>query len=172
MRVVVPFGRGRKLYSGLVHKIHDLRPSVRNVREVVSVLDVVPIVTKEQLDLWKVMADRLTQSWTSVPHFFLARDVDAKRFTKWHLNAQERSQTQLANDQLGDLMSERYKLEHECDEEVNALGERYRPESLTLEAIEVPCRKGDVKVNLLALLWIPYEIDANGMASPLVALPK
>ncbi len=86
--------------------------------------------------------------------------------------AQERSQTQLANDQLGDLMSERYKLEHECDEEVNALGERYRPESLTLEAIEVPCRKGDVKVNLLALLWIPYEIDANGMASPLVALPK
>ncbi|HQV53437.1 MAG: primosomal protein N' [Flavobacteriales bacterium] len=57
MRVVVPFGRGRKLYSGLVHKIHDLRPSVRNVREVVSVLDVVPIVTKEQLDLWKVMAD-------------------------------------------------------------------------------------------------------------------
>ncbi|MEZ6153472.1 MAG: ATP-binding protein [Pirellulaceae bacterium] len=85
--------------------------------------------------------------------------------------AQERSDTRLANDQLQDLMNERYKLEHECDEEVRALGERYRPESLTLEAIEVPCRKGDVKVNLLALLWIPYEVDTSGIASPLVALP-
>ena len=85
--------------------------------------------------------------------------------------AQERNQTRLATDQLEDLIVEKSDLEHECDEEVNALGERYRPESLTLEAIEVPCRKGDVKVNLLALLWIPYEVDTSGIASPLVSIP-
>ena len=45
--------------------------------------------------MWKVMADRLTQSWTTVPHFFLARDVDAKRFKKWHSNAQDRSESKL-----------------------------------------------------------------------------
>lgn len=45
--------------------------------------------------MWKVMADRLTQSWTTVPHFFLARDVDAKRFKKWHRKAQERSHIKL-----------------------------------------------------------------------------
>ena len=45
--------------------------------------------------MWKVMADRLTQSWTTVPHFFLARDVDAKRFKKWHSRGQERSQSKL-----------------------------------------------------------------------------
>jgi pyruvate dehydrogenase E2 component (dihydrolipoamide acetyltransferase) len=45
--------------------------------------------------MWKVMADRLTQSWTTVPHFFLARDVDAKRFKKWHSRAQERSASKL-----------------------------------------------------------------------------
>jgi pyruvate dehydrogenase E2 component (dihydrolipoamide acetyltransferase) len=45
--------------------------------------------------MWKVMADRLTQSWTTVPHFFLARDVDAKKFKKWHNNAQERSKVKL-----------------------------------------------------------------------------
>jgi pyruvate dehydrogenase E2 component (dihydrolipoamide acetyltransferase) len=45
--------------------------------------------------MWKVMADRLTQSWTTVPHFFLARDVDAKKFKKWHANAQEHSQIKL-----------------------------------------------------------------------------
>jgi pyruvate dehydrogenase E2 component (dihydrolipoamide acetyltransferase) len=45
--------------------------------------------------MWKVMAERLAQSWTSVPHFFLARDVDAKRFKKWYRNAQERSESKL-----------------------------------------------------------------------------
>jgi pyruvate dehydrogenase E2 component (dihydrolipoamide acetyltransferase) len=27
--------------------------------------------------IWRIMADRVTASWTSVPHFFLTRDVDA-----------------------------------------------------------------------------------------------
>lgn len=45
--------------------------------------------------MWKVMAERLTQSWTTVPHFFLARDVNAKKFKKWHSQAQERSQSKL-----------------------------------------------------------------------------
>ena len=29
----------------------------------------------------RIMAERTTQSWTTVPHFFLARDVDAAKFT-------------------------------------------------------------------------------------------
>jgi pyruvate dehydrogenase E2 component (dihydrolipoamide acetyltransferase) len=45
--------------------------------------------------MWKVMAERLTQSWTTVPHFFLAREVDAKKFRKWHKHAQDRNQTKL-----------------------------------------------------------------------------
>jgi pyruvate dehydrogenase E2 component (dihydrolipoamide acetyltransferase) len=63
-----------------------------------------PLATPAQTDeptvvpmsrMWKVMAERLTQSWTTVPHFFLAREVDAKLFRKWHSNAQERSDTKL-----------------------------------------------------------------------------
>ena len=34
MRAVVPFGRGRTMYSGLGDKIQDIRPRVRDVREV------------------------------------------------------------------------------------------------------------------------------------------
>lgn len=33
--------------------------------------------TEEPGHLWRLMADRVTASWTSVPHFFLTRDVDA-----------------------------------------------------------------------------------------------
>jgi pyruvate dehydrogenase E2 component (dihydrolipoamide acetyltransferase) len=52
--------------------------------------DVVPMSR-----MWKVMAERLTQSWTTVPHFFLARDVEAKKFKKWHSKVQSRSEVKL-----------------------------------------------------------------------------
>ncbi|MCB0770142.1 MAG: primosomal protein N' [Flavobacteriales bacterium] len=57
MRVAVPFGRGRKLYSGLVQRIHAERPPYRTIRKVLSVLDVAPVVLPEQLGLWDRMAE-------------------------------------------------------------------------------------------------------------------
>ena len=32
---------------------------------------------------WQVMAQRLTQSWTEVPHFYLSRDIDASALQPW-----------------------------------------------------------------------------------------
>ena len=57
MRVAVPFGRGRKLYGALVHRVHSDRPAYTNVREVLSLLDQEPVVTIEQLQLWERIAD-------------------------------------------------------------------------------------------------------------------
>ena len=57
MRVAVPFGRGRKLYSGLVRRVHDQHPGHRNVRAILSVLDQEPVVTTWQLDLWERIAE-------------------------------------------------------------------------------------------------------------------
>ncbi|MBL7937824.1 MAG: primosomal protein N' [Flavobacteriales bacterium] len=56
MRVAVPFGRGRKLYGGLVRAVHGDRPPHRSVRPVLSVLDATPVVLPEQLDLWDRIA--------------------------------------------------------------------------------------------------------------------
>ena len=33
--------------------------------------------------VWRIMAERMSQSWTTVPHFYLARDVDATRLLEW-----------------------------------------------------------------------------------------
>ena len=57
MRVVVPFGRGRKLYSGLVRRVHQQHPGYKQVRSVLSMLDAAPVVTPEQLELWERMAE-------------------------------------------------------------------------------------------------------------------
>ena len=82
--------------------------------------------------------------------------------------AQERSDTRQATAELESLLHEKRALELECEQEVRAVADRLRPESLTLEAIDVPCRKGDINVKLLALLWIPCQIDSSGQASPLI----
>ncbi len=33
--------------------------------------------------IWRLMAERTTASWTSAPHFFLVREVDAGRLVEW-----------------------------------------------------------------------------------------
>jgi pyruvate dehydrogenase E2 component (dihydrolipoamide acetyltransferase) len=40
---------------------------------------------------WRVMAERTTQSWTSVPHFYLVREVNASRLIRWREHIQKRS---------------------------------------------------------------------------------
>ena len=57
MRVVVPFGRGAKLYGGLVRRVHTEIPTGRVARNVLSVLDTASIVTEIQLDLWERIAE-------------------------------------------------------------------------------------------------------------------
>ena len=44
---------------------------------------------------WQVMAQRLTESWTSVPHFYLVREVAAGALQAWRVQAQSRSDVKI-----------------------------------------------------------------------------
>ena len=52
---------------------------------------VVPVPSRSQgggrpievSSVWRVMAERTTQSWQTVPHFYLRREVDATRLRSW-----------------------------------------------------------------------------------------
>ena len=52
-RVVVPFGKGRKLYSALVKHIHHTPPAEYQAKYVESLLDEAPIVNEKQLEHWE-----------------------------------------------------------------------------------------------------------------------
>ena len=41
-------------------------------------------------NIWRVMAERMTTSWTTAPHFFLKSDVNVSRFMAWREQAQKR----------------------------------------------------------------------------------
>ena len=40
--------------------------------------------------VWRLMAERTTESWRSVPHFYVRREVDASRLQTWRASARER----------------------------------------------------------------------------------
>jgi len=41
--------------------------------------------------MWRTMADRLTQAWTTIPHFYQIREVNASRLTAWREKTQKNS---------------------------------------------------------------------------------
>jgi pyruvate dehydrogenase E2 component (dihydrolipoamide acetyltransferase) len=44
--------------------------------------------------LWRVMAERVSQAWTSIPHFYLLREVNATQLIAWRRDLLERAATQ------------------------------------------------------------------------------
>jgi pyruvate dehydrogenase E2 component (dihydrolipoamide acetyltransferase) len=50
-----------------------------------------PVVQPVTSNAWKTMADRVQQSWQEVPHFYLARDVDATRLNSWRETIRRRA---------------------------------------------------------------------------------
>ena len=85
--------------------------------------------------------------------------------------AQQRTDVVHAQESLEELIAEKTRIEAECETEVRGLQDRFTIDALTLEPLEFPCRKGDLQVNLMTVLWIPWEINEQGIATPLVSLP-
>jgi pyruvate dehydrogenase E2 component (dihydrolipoamide acetyltransferase) len=44
---------------------------------------------------WQVMVESMTHAWTTVPHFYLLREVNASRMVTWRQQAQEHSNGQI-----------------------------------------------------------------------------
>lgn len=86
--------------------------------------------------------------------------------------AQQRTDVTHAKETLIELEHDKRELEDECEREVRELQDKFSVESVELTPIQVPCRKGDLKVEALSLVWIPWEIDKDGIARRLVDIPN
>ncbi len=75
MRVAVPFGKS-KIYSALVHDVHQTPPTIYEAKEIDQILDENPLVTEIQLKHWSWIAEYYMCSIgevfrTAVPSAFL-----------------------------------------------------------------------------------------------------
>jgi len=55
IRVIVPFG-ARRLYTGIVRRIHNIKPDYQKIKDILDVVDSSPVVTETQLKFWEWMA--------------------------------------------------------------------------------------------------------------------
>src|SRR5690606_8046663 len=55
-RVSVPFG-SNKLYTGIVHSLHNQKPELYKTKMIDTILDTEPLVTEIQIKFWEWMAN-------------------------------------------------------------------------------------------------------------------
>jgi primosomal protein N' (replication factor Y) len=56
LRVTVQFGR-RKIYTALVSRVHNIKPAGYEVKDILSILDDIPLVNDIQLKFWEWIAE-------------------------------------------------------------------------------------------------------------------
>lgn len=83
---------------------------------------------------------------------------------------QQRSDMVNAADTLESLLAEKQALVDQLQQEIDELKDQFSIYALDIETLEIPCRKGDLQVNLIALLWVPFQVAADGSRTALVKL--
>jgi pyruvate dehydrogenase E2 component (dihydrolipoamide acetyltransferase) len=83
----------------LVSNLREASPRDQSLISSPSVLQSsTPEIANDQLPtsrLWRVMVERLSQAWTTIPHFYLMREVNASRLIAWREKAQNHSTEKL-----------------------------------------------------------------------------
>jgi primosomal protein N' (replication factor Y) (superfamily II helicase) len=77
--VTVQFG-GQKLYSGIVCRIHDKVPDIKNVRPVINVPEVIPVINELQLKLWLWISEYYLCSEGEVMKAALPSEISLNNF--------------------------------------------------------------------------------------------
>ena len=66
------------------------------VADVLSAQTTLPAVSSLTLsNAWHLMAQRVTQSWTNAPHFYLLREVNASRLVAWRSRVEEQARQKI-----------------------------------------------------------------------------
>ena len=84
--------------------------------------------------------------------------------------SQQHSDIARAEESLRLLQDDMAGLENELREEIDQLTDQYNPENVELESTEIPPRKSDLKAKPPMIVWTPWQVDQNGIASPLFEL--
>jgi hypothetical protein len=80
---------------------------------------------------------------------------------------QQKGDIDRANMTLEDVATEQKDLNKQFEEELDELAQKYAVDRLELETTVIPPRKGDLKSEPPTLIWTPWSVDAQGIASPL-----
>lgn len=79
--------------------------------------------------------------------------------------ARERADIGQAEETVEALEAKLAKLEADFKAEIETLDQSLHADSISLEALEVKPKKSDIAITRVALAWVPYRVDADGIAT-------
>ncbi|MEX0715821.1 MAG: DUF87 domain-containing protein [Planctomycetaceae bacterium] len=79
---------------------------------------------------------------------------------------QQRGDIGRAEENVKALRTELAELEAELERETDRIRDDYSLDSIAVESYAVPPRKSDISIEQTALAWLPYRVDAAGIAEP------
>ena len=100
------------------------------------------------------------RKWKSVSNTRRA-STSAKSVTR---AAREREDVVRAKEALQEQLDKRAKLDAELKADIAEIRETLRPDQIDLEKLTVKSRKKDLKVDKVELVWLPFIVDAEGIA--------
>ena len=81
--------------------------------------------------------------------------------------AQQSDDVRRAEQALQLLEDDKEALNDELADDLDALRDRYNTREIELEAVEIPPRKSDLKAQDPMIVWMPWQVDSSGLATPL-----
>ena len=73
-----------------------------------------------------------------------------------------------AQETYEELMAAKDEMERQCQDEIESVKSQFSVENLALDSIAIPVRKADTKTKLLALAWVPWQVNGQGIATVLI----
>ena len=84
--------------------------------------------------------------------------------------SQQKDDVRRAEEALELLHDDMEELERELKDELVELAESCDIDNIELKPTEIPPRKSDLKVEDVMIVWTPWQVDSNGIATPLFEL--
>ena len=78
----------------------------------------------------------------------------------------ERGEASRAKQRLEDKQADLQELQEKMQREIEDLEFDFEPQNLELENLELPPIKGDIRVDRVLLVWLPWHTDERGVAQP------
>jgi hypothetical protein len=85
--------------------------------------------------------------------------------------AREHGQQAVVQVNLQSALDDKQRLEQARDQALADIDAKFQPATLPLVQTELKPRKGDITVDHVTLLWLPYRVDAAGHAEAVYQLP-
>jgi primosomal protein N' (replication factor Y) (superfamily II helicase) len=98
-RVIVQFGP-RRFYSAIVHKIHQEQPVGYEVKEIVSVIDDIPVINTKQIEFWEWLSSYYLCSLGEVMKAALPSGLKLESETKVYPNSEFEADRLLSESEL------------------------------------------------------------------------